>query len=540
MIDLLSLGFLLLILVASGLIAWVADGLGKKIGKKRISVFGLRPKHVASLGTVLMGVCVSLVSIGLVAASSKEARVWLKKGSGLIKDLKLAEDDLKGTQSRNALLQRDIRKQERYARTLQERNETLGRENASLEEANGTLQVKLGKEQTSLAKVREALEDLKGERQRLVSERVELRGQVASYKTQVDSAKVQFATTNRNLEAARTRLASARTNLSTAKSNLVTAVANVKAAVVQQNSIGMKSLETSMQVRQLETEVAARQDLVDRLQKDTAQLVRERDDAETLVDDARERYQGVLAQLDEAGQRLALAQDLVTRFSGTTRTSRTEPLTYRRGEEVARIVVPAGSDEETAANLLASLLRTARSEASERGAKGHRANGQTFEAAEIVGRQDPKTGAVASPELLRRALVANVAGRKEDGVLVATSSLNAFNGEPVSLDIAVMSNPVVYRRNDTLAETRIDGAQPEGRILAQFTAFYNDKVREKAARDRMIPRAGTLRPFGGLSDADAWTLVQSVKRAGREVKVQAVAGSDIRAADPLSLEYRVR
>ena len=131
--DLLSLGFLLLILVASGLIAWVADGLGKKIGKKRISVFGLRPKHVASLGTVLMGVCVSLVSIGLVAASSKEARVWLKKGSGLIKDLKRAEDDLKGTQSRNAELQRDIRKQEAYAQTLQERNGTLGRENASLE-----------------------------------------------------------------------------------------------------------------------------------------------------------------------------------------------------------------------------------------------------------------------------------------------------------------------------------------------------------------------------------------------------------------------
>ena len=400
--------------------------------------------------------------------------------------------------------------------------------------------MKLGKEQASLAKVREALEDLKGERQRLVSERVALRGQVASYKTQVDSAKAQYDAANTRLADTRSRLASAKGDLDTAKKNLVTANRSIVGIKKNADDTAKKSFETYQKNAELEAEVATRQELVDRLQRDTARLVQERDDAETLVEDARTRYQGVLAQLDEAAQRLAFAQELVTRFSGTTRTSRTEPLTYHRGEEVARIVVPAGSDEETAANLLTSLLRTARNEASERGAKGHRANGQNFEAAEIVGRQDPKTGAVASPELLRRALVANVAGSPSDSVLVATSSLNAFNGEPVSLDIAVLPNPVVYRRNDTLAETRIDGAQPEDRILAQFTAFYRDKVREKATRDRMIPRVGTLAPFGGLSDADVWALVQSVKRAGREVKVQAVAGSDIRAADPLSLEYRIR
>ena len=531
--DLLSLGFLLLILVASGLIAWVADGLGKKIGKKRISVFGLRPKHVASLGTVAMGVGVSLITIGLVAVSSKEARVWLKKGSGLIREIQ-------ETERRNGQLQADIRRQEEYEKKLQDGNRTLGAKNESLNGANRKLQADLRKEQGSLSDVRKALDDLKAERQVLIAERTDLRGQVVTSKDQVRAAKLQYNETNALLASSQTRLDEAKAGLRTAKSNLATANKSILGINKNAYETAQKSFETYQKNAELEAEVATRQELVDRLQKDTARLVQERDDAETLVEDARTRYQGVLTQLDEAAQKLALAQDLVTRFSGTTRTSRTEPLTFRRGEEVARIVVPAGSDEETAANAIASLLRTARSEASERGAKGHRANGQNFEAAEIVGRQDPKTGAVASPELLRRALVANVAGRKDDQVLVATSSLNAFNGEPVSLDIAVLPNPVVYRRNDTLAETRLDGAQPEDRILAAFTAFYNDKVREKAARDRMIPRAGTLTPFGGLSDADAWTLVQNVKRTGRSVKVQAVAGSDIRAADPLSLEYRVR
>lgn len=535
--DLLSLGFLLLILVASGLIAWVADGLGKKIGKKRISIrvgkWSLRPKHVASLGTILMGVSVSLITIGLVAASSKEARVWLQKGRGLIKELKQ-------TEVRNAELQEENRRQEAYERRLRNGNLALRDTNSSLEQANVGLQHDLALEQAKLAEERANIEKLRGERVTLLAERDSLNSQVASLKGQFDASRRQLAKTNGLLASAQSRLSSAKAALVVAKTSLEVAQKSIQATNKNANQIAIKSQETHQQNAALQAEVATRQELVDRLQKETAGLVRQRDDAETQVNDAQTRYQAVIARLDEAGQELAMAQDLVARFKGTTKTSRTEAMTFRRGEEVARIVVPSGSDAETTANAVAALLRNARRKATDRGAKGHRANGETFEAADIVSRQDPKTGAVVSPDTLKRALVAGVAGQKDDQVLVATSSLNAFSGEPVSLDISVLPNPVVYRRNDTLAETSLDGAQPEDRILAQFAAFYNGRVRERAVHDRMIPRTGALSPFGEFSDADAWTLVQSVKRTGRAVRVQAVADADIRAADPLRLEFRVR
>ena len=52
------------ILVVSGGIAYLADRVGMKIGKKKLKLGNLRPRQVASIGTVLIGVFVSLISLG--------------------------------------------------------------------------------------------------------------------------------------------------------------------------------------------------------------------------------------------------------------------------------------------------------------------------------------------------------------------------------------------------------------------------------------------------------------------------------------------
>ncbi|MBQ7317633.1 MAG: DUF3084 domain-containing protein, partial [Phascolarctobacterium sp.] len=50
--------------IVGGLIAYMADNMGSKIGKKRMSVFGLRPKHTSILLTVLSGMMISVLTIG--------------------------------------------------------------------------------------------------------------------------------------------------------------------------------------------------------------------------------------------------------------------------------------------------------------------------------------------------------------------------------------------------------------------------------------------------------------------------------------------
>lgn len=76
-----------LLAVMGGIIAFIADKLGSKIGKKKLSVFGLRPHDTSVLLTVLSGVLISLFSVGILAISSESARAALFGMEKLQKEL---------------------------------------------------------------------------------------------------------------------------------------------------------------------------------------------------------------------------------------------------------------------------------------------------------------------------------------------------------------------------------------------------------------------------------------------------------------------
>ena len=73
-----------LLAVMGGLIAFIADKLGSKIGKK---MFGLRPHDTSVLLTVLSGVLIALFSVGVLAVSSESARTALFGMEKLQKEL---------------------------------------------------------------------------------------------------------------------------------------------------------------------------------------------------------------------------------------------------------------------------------------------------------------------------------------------------------------------------------------------------------------------------------------------------------------------
>lgn len=76
-----------LLAVMGGVIAFIADKLGSKIGKKKLSVFGLRPHDTSVLLTVLSGVLIALFSVGILAVSSESARTALFGMEKLQKEL---------------------------------------------------------------------------------------------------------------------------------------------------------------------------------------------------------------------------------------------------------------------------------------------------------------------------------------------------------------------------------------------------------------------------------------------------------------------
>ncbi len=83
------IGIRLIIIMAAvgGVIAYIADKMGSKIGKRKMSVFGLRPRHTSILLTVLSGILISIVTIGVVAIASQSARTALFGMEKLQKEL---------------------------------------------------------------------------------------------------------------------------------------------------------------------------------------------------------------------------------------------------------------------------------------------------------------------------------------------------------------------------------------------------------------------------------------------------------------------
>lgn len=79
---------MLIMAVVGGIIAYIADKLGTQIGKKKMTIFGLRPKHTAILLTVISGMLISLVSIAVVTISSESARTALFGMEKIQKELK--------------------------------------------------------------------------------------------------------------------------------------------------------------------------------------------------------------------------------------------------------------------------------------------------------------------------------------------------------------------------------------------------------------------------------------------------------------------
>lgn len=66
--------FVVVIVVVSGLIAYLGDLLGRRMGKRRLSLFGLRPKHTAIVMTTITGMLIAGLTIGILLAVYKPLR----------------------------------------------------------------------------------------------------------------------------------------------------------------------------------------------------------------------------------------------------------------------------------------------------------------------------------------------------------------------------------------------------------------------------------------------------------------------------------
>lgn len=92
------------LILISGLIAFVGDWIGLKIGKKRVTIFGLRPHYTAIVITIISGMLIVIITVSILAISSNDVRTALfgmeqlkEKLSNLARQVELNNTQLSST-----------------------------------------------------------------------------------------------------------------------------------------------------------------------------------------------------------------------------------------------------------------------------------------------------------------------------------------------------------------------------------------------------------------------------------------------------------
>lgn len=158
---------IVVLVLTGGVIAFIGDRLGSKVGKKKLSLFGLRPRHTSILVTIITGILITTVTFGILAIASKNVRTalfgmnklkaelnekqsMLEEASGALVNVKndlnttkeeydKSKKDLEETQEDLEIAQQaaELLRQEQVA--LQNRNQELWSDNQTLIEHNQSL-----------------------------------------------------------------------------------------------------------------------------------------------------------------------------------------------------------------------------------------------------------------------------------------------------------------------------------------------------------------------------------------------------------------
>lgn len=110
-------GWLMLVVLAvmGGIIAYLGDKIGSKVGKRKIKLFGLRPKYTSVVVTIMTGISIAVVTLGVMSVLSENVRVALFGMNKLRQQQQVLEAQ------RDKLLQ----EADKLAEEMQEKNERL-------------------------------------------------------------------------------------------------------------------------------------------------------------------------------------------------------------------------------------------------------------------------------------------------------------------------------------------------------------------------------------------------------------------------------
>lgn len=495
--------FMLAIVLGGGVIGVLADNLGRKIGKKRLVIWKLRPKHTARVGTFLAGVLVSLLTIIFVFALSAPVRKWIVRGTRIVREYQQLQSKEQG-------LEAQVEQRQARANQLDQK---LKQSAASLTTVRGKLAAAQAEIKTAQALATRA--------------QVKAGEAVQRY----ERAQTLASNTKKNLVALQGQYKKAQVALKTLN-------ANIQAVGKDNNQLNEVNLKLTEENQTLNSQKAS-------LVQDREELQNQVGTLKEQISSSAEKLAAEREQLSQAKSQLADAQVNVKKLNDLAATLKmnisqmsvlvskvySDKIIFGAGDELARIQVGPNLTQTEASAAIDDLVSQASAKALAEGASKFP---NSIFAADFGLPGYPETAS------RRTAAVQELTNRKAPAVVIASSALNSVKGNYVIFSASTKPDPIIYKSGAVIATRLFNPGLTTEEIFEQLQDFIQKDVYQKSITKGMIPAEGRSDSLLNVGPLQLFPVIEQISKIPYRSELKVFAEQDIRAGDRLQIRFYLR
>jgi hypothetical protein len=188
---------IVLLIVIAAMVAMFGDRMGRVAAKRKVAIFGLRPRLAAAWIAVLTGVCIALATVAFITLVSRDAREMLFHFDELKQNLMQLETEVNDLEYNRSMLAKDKQELEQHLdktrKELEVKEDEASLLELKIEESNrryDDIRVRLERAELELTEGEKRLTELRAElaeeeatNQRLQEEQTLLQEQIGTLKT---------------------------------------------------------------------------------------------------------------------------------------------------------------------------------------------------------------------------------------------------------------------------------------------------------------------------------------------------------------------
>ena len=182
-----GIAMFLVLMIMGGVIAFLGDKIGSKVGKKRLSLFGLRPKYTSIIVTIISGILISFLTIAALAVVNENVRVALFGLSRLQERMANLNQEIEVKNKELEEGKQQLKERNKEYKYMTLRSENIAKELERVESQRAYAETELSVVQKAYDEARQGVEASAEEIEKLEKTKEELSGNISKLNREKES-----------------------------------------------------------------------------------------------------------------------------------------------------------------------------------------------------------------------------------------------------------------------------------------------------------------------------------------------------------------